>query len=299
MATNTKQWGITPPVSTDLPTEHELKLNQDLMEELKRQNNFETPEGTEKRKRVLEHFQKVAKEFIKKVAKDKNYPQSVQDNSGGLISAYGSYRLGVFGPGSDIDTLLVAPKHVDREDFFREFPSLLRRMSPEGSVHECVIVKEAFVPIQKIVYEGIDLDLIFVALKQSSVPPDIDLKDNNLLRGLDDTDLRSINGVRVTDEILCVVPQVKAFRIALRAIKLWANRRAIYSNISGFPGGVAWAMMVARVCQLYPMATSSVIVGKVLDLIARWNWPRPIQLKQYAKGPLEVREWNPQVCHYD
>jgi poly(A) polymerase len=317
MATNQQQWGITPPVSTDLPNEHELKLQQELMDELKKQNNFESPEGTEKRRRVLEHFQKVAKEFIKKVAKDKNYPQSVQDNSGGLISTFGSYRLGVSGPsecifattlflvemlndvtGSDIDTLLVAPKHVDREDFFQNFPSLLRKMSPEGSVEECVEVREAFVPIQKIVYEGIPVDLIFVALKQSSVPADIDLKDNNLLRGLDDTDLRSINGVRVTDEILSVVPQQKAFRIALRAIKLWANRRAIYSNISGFPGGVAWAMMVARVCQLYPMASSSVIVGKVLDLIARWNWPRPIQLKQYAKGPLEVREWNPQVRAY-
>jgi poly(A) polymerase len=96
--------------------------------------------------------------------------------------------------------------------------------------------------------------------------------------------------------MLSVVPQQKAFRNALRAIKLWAQRHAVYSNISGFPGGVAWAMMVARVCQLYPMATSSVLVGKTLDLIARWNWPRPIQLKQYAKGPLEVREWNPSVC---
>ncbi len=98
MAANQQQWGITPPVSTDLPNEHELKLQQELMDELKKQNNFESPEGTEKRKRVLEHFQKVTKEFIKKVAKDKNYPQSVQDNSGGLISTFGSYRLGVSGP---------------------------------------------------------------------------------------------------------------------------------------------------------------------------------------------------------
>ena len=175
------------------------------------------------------------------------------------------------------------------------FPALLKSRSPERSVEACVVVREAYVPIIKIVYEGVDVDLIFVALKQSSVPDAIDLKDNNLLRGLSDIDLRSVNGVRVTDEMLSVVPQQKAFRNALRAIKLWAQRHAIYSNISGFPGGVAWAMMVARVCQLYPMATSSVLVGKTLDLIARWSWPRPIQLKQYTKGPLEVREWNPSV----
>jgi poly(A) polymerase len=280
----------------ELPTEHELKLNEEMLEELKRQNNFETPEGVERRKRVLDHFHKLAREFVKLIAQRKNFPQSVQDSSGGLITTYGSYRLGVINPGSDIDTLFVAPKHVTRDDFMDGFPDFLKKKSPERSVEECVVVKEAFVPILKIVYESIDVDLIFVALKQSSVPDNIDLKDNNLLRGLDDTDLRSINGVRVTDEILSVVPQQKAFRNALRAIKLWAQRHAVYSNISGFPGGVAWAMMVARVCQLYPMATSSVIVGKTLDLIARWNWPRPIQLKQYAKGPLEVREWNPSVC---
>jgi poly(A) polymerase len=99
MATGQQQWGITPPVSTDLPTEHELKLNEEMLNELKRQNNFETPEGTEKRKRVLEHFHRLAREFVKLVAKKKNYPQSVQDNSGGLITTYGSYRLGVINPG--------------------------------------------------------------------------------------------------------------------------------------------------------------------------------------------------------
>ena len=32
----------------------------------------------------------------------------------------------------------------------------------------------------------------------------------------------------------------------------------------GFPGGVAWAMLVARICQLYPNAVSSAIVEKFL-----------------------------------
>ena len=106
MAMSQQQWGITPPVSMDLPTEHELKLNEEMLEELKRQNNFETPEGAEKRKRVLEHFHKLARDFVKLVAKNKNYPQSVQDNSGGLVTTYGSYRLGVIGPGESSAALL-------------------------------------------------------------------------------------------------------------------------------------------------------------------------------------------------
>jgi poly(A) polymerase len=53
--------------------------------------------------------------------------------------------------------------------------------------------------------------------------------------------------------------------------------------------------MVARVCQLYPMATGAVIVSKFFHIMAAWQWPQPVQLKGYEKGPLEVREWNPKV----
>lgn len=41
--------GITGALSTQLPDEKELKLNDDLLNELKRNNNFESPEDTQKR----------------------------------------------------------------------------------------------------------------------------------------------------------------------------------------------------------------------------------------------------------
>ena len=46
--------------------------------------------------------------------------------------------------------------------------------------------------------------------------------------------------------------------------------RAIYSNVSGFLGGVAWAMLVARICQLYPNAVAGAIVSRFFIIMYQW-----------------------------
>ena len=201
----------------------------------------------------------------------------------------------MYGPGSDIDTLVVVPKHVTREDFFEHFPPALKQMAPPDSIEEMTPVPDAFVPIIKFELSGISIDLIFARLALSSIPLNLTLKDNSILRGLEERDTRSVNGTRVTDEILDLVPQQKTFRTALRGIKLWAQRRAIYANVVGFPGGVAWAMMVARVCQLYPRATGSVVIGKFFRIMRQWKWPQPVLLKNIEDGPLQIRVWNPKL----
>lgn len=214
----------------------------------------------------------------------------------GKVFTYGSFRLGVFGPGSDIDTLIVAPKYVTRDEYFKYFPEMLVEMAPKGSITDLTVVNDAFVPIIKFEYSGISIDLIFSRIIQKQLPPTFqDLKDSGLLRGLDEAELRSLNGTRVTDEILSLVPEQSTFKLALRAIKLWAQRRAVYANIMGFPGGVAWAMLVARVCQLYPKAATSVIVNKFFLVMSQWRWPQPVLLKPIESGPLPVRVWNPKV----
>ncbi|KAF2229415.1 Poly(A) polymerase PAPalpha [Viridothelium virens] len=299
MSEKQPQWGLTQPISTTEPTKQELALNEALLAELKSQNNFEAPEETKKRTSVIGHLKKVTQAFVRHVGQHKGLNRNVVDSAGGNVFTFGSYRLGVYGPGSDIDTLIVAPKHVTREDFFEHFPVLLERMSPSGAIEKLTPVPDAHVPIMKLEYTGVDIDLIFARLAVSTIPPDLKLTENNLLRGLSETDIMSINGTRVTDEILQLIPQPKTFRHALRAIKLWAQRRAVYANVLGFPGGVAWAMMVARICQLYPKACGSIIVLRFFHLIADWPWPRPILLKPIEDLPLNHRIWNPQVYPSD
>lgn len=46
--------------------------------------------------------------------------------------------------------------------------------------------------------------------------------------------------------------------------------RGVYSNALGYLGGVSWAMLVARTCQLYPNAAASTIVLKFFFVFQRW-----------------------------
>ena len=110
---------------------------------------------------------------------------------------------------------------------------------------------------------------------------DQDLSDPMILKNLDVKCVKSLNGCRVTDEILrqvsfhnlllhfqvivLQVPNVNNFRLTLRSIKLWAKKHGIYSNVMGFLGGVSWAMLVARVCQLYPNAAPSTLLQVFLS----------------------------------
>ena len=136
-----------------------------------------------------------------------------------FINVHFVYEL-IFFLGSDIDTLVVVPKHVTREDFFNVLEKMLRQR-PE--VAELAPVPDAFVPIIKFKWDSISIDLIFGRLALPRVPMDLELADSSILKGLDEACLKSLNGPRVTDEILRLVPNSSVFKHALRAVKLWAK----------------------------------------------------------------------------
>ncbi|KAI8353332.1 Poly(A) polymerase central domain-containing protein [Blakeslea trispora] len=291
-----RQVGVTPPISTNPPTEKELQLTEDLLQTLREYGLFENEQEAQKRVVVLGKLDKMVKEFVYKVSKLKNFPDSLAKEAGGKIFTYGSYRLGVHGAGADIDTLCVFPKHVEREHFFTIMYDMLKAR-PE--VTELTSVPDAYVPVINMQFSGIPIDFICARLAIARVPDDLELADNNILKSLDERCVRSLNGSRVTDEILRLVPNVAAFRIALRAIKLWAKNRGIYSNVMGFLGGVAWAMLVARICQLYPNACAASLVHRFFTIMYLWQWPQPVLLRPLENGPLQVRVWNPKLYPAD
>lgn len=73
----------------------------------------------------------------------------------------------------------------------------------------------------------------------------------------------------------------------------------IYSNVLGYLGGVSWAMLVARTCQLYPNAVPATLVHKFFLVFTQWKWPQPILLKQPCLVNLGFTVWDPRVNVHD
>merc|ERR1719495_1239767 len=61
----------------------------------------------------------------------------------------------------------------------------------------------------------------------------------------------------------------------------------------GFLGGVSWAMLVARVCQLYPNALPSTLLQKFFLVFLKWQWPQPVLLKKPEDFGLGFPVWDP------
>jgi poly(A) polymerase len=118
---------------------------------------------------------------------------------------FGSYRLNVHSKSTDIDALVVAPRHIDRDKhFFGLLPNILRSQ-PETEF--LIEVREAFVPCIKMIFNGIDIDLLFARVELKDISKDLELKDNAILRNCDPNSIRSLGGRRATDAILEKIPK--------------------------------------------------------------------------------------------
>ena len=74
------------------------------------------------------------------------------------------------------------------------------------------------------------------------------------------------------------------------------SESGIYSNVLGYLGGVSWAMLVARTCQLYPNAAAATVVVKFFLVFSTWNWPKPVLLKpMQTNNLLNFPVWDPRV----
>nr|XP_046230784.1 poly(A) polymerase type 3-like [Scatophagus argus] len=289
----TKCLGMSGPITEALPDEDELIHSRKLVESLRSYGVFEDDVELHHREQVIKRLESLYREWLQEICERMNVPETVMAHVGGKIFPFGSYHLGAHSKGADIDVLCVGPGFLERDDFFTSF---FEKLKAQEEVRDIRAIKDAFVPVIKLTFDGTEMDLVFARVPQRSVPDSINLLDDNLVKTADKRCVRSLNGYRVTEEILCHVPNVHTFRLALRAIKLWAKRRNIYSNMLGFLGGVSWAILVARICQAYPNATASTLVMKFFKIYSMWKWPMPVCLRLIEDcSDCGLPFWDPRV----
>uniref|UniRef100_A0A8C6U5G0 polynucleotide adenylyltransferase n=1 Tax=Neogobius melanostomus TaxID=47308 RepID=A0A8C6U5G0_9GOBI len=206
---------------------------------------------------VINYLKSLYKEWLTEIFFIMNVPILVQDCV--MVLPFGSFALGLNTKGSDLDLLCVGPDFIERQQFFTSFVKKLKAV--DG------VIDNAFVPVIELTCYGIEVN------KQTRIslyPTNLNLSDCIYLCNMDIQSARSLQGYRVTKQILHLIQNVHTFRGALTTIKLWAKSRNIYSNKLGFLGGVSWAILVARICQMYPNATAARVVARFFKVYSMW-----------------------------
>lgn len=279
------QHGITGAVTLDNSTEKQVGLTDELINYLKDKNFYESEEESKTRERALGRLDFLFKQFIKQQMKDRGETKNI----GGRIQTFGSYRLGVHNKGADIDTLCIVPKQVSRKEFFTKFYKLLE---DDEDVTELSKAEDAYVPVIKMVFMRIQIDLTMAKINAPVVDCKLDLLNDKLLKTMHEKCILSLNGARVTDKMLNLVPDTETFHNALRVIKFWAKKRYVYGNAYGYFGGVAFSISVARICQMYPNYCAYDIVCKYFEVYAAWEWPQPVILTDIVDPHYNLKVWD-------
>jgi hypothetical protein len=193
----------------------------------------------------------------------------------------GSYRLGTL-PIGDIDVVLVVrAATVPRARIFTELCGILQSHS---SVTQLSAVPRARVPLLGFFIDGQEFDLLTCHLCMPRDAPwpsrEHVLESYAALNGADDASVIALSGARVT-EWLCsrLLTHFVAFRDAVQTLRAWAKRRALYSNKSGFLGGINLVLLAAvSVVQLTRSRstdahlTSSAVVAHTFKMCATRKW---------------------------
>lgn len=273
-----------PVISQDPPTDAEISATANLTDFLIKVGDILSPEEKGHRDSVFERLGHIITEFGRDCAAKSGQDVENAGSSCGFLAPFGSYSLDVSNPNSDIDTVCMVPRFIKRTDFFTV---LYKMLLNHTLVRDLRKVEKARVPIMKMVFDGVDVDISFAQLANSVVDQSLyeHIEDDAIIGDVDEASKDSLNGVRTTNMILKLVPNIKTFQTVVRFMRVWSKARGIYGNVYGYLGGINCALLCAFVCQRYPRATASSLILFLFQDLAEWNWPEPIYINTPSTGP--------------
>lgn len=210
------------------------------------------------------------------------------------LCPFGSFRLNIADKNSDIDTLLIIYSDDTnlKEQIFVKLVDHLKKLSVVTSIKS---IPSAFVPILKLIWNNIDIDITVCQLRECWWKDNITYlnpTNHQYLENLTNSDIISLNGYRVTETILNTIPNKKTFQTCLKFIRMWAKARHIYSNIMGYFGGINCALLVAKICQLFPNLNSLDTITQFFKLYTLWKYPTPISINNIDEYYPKCDSWN-------
>ncbi|THC88586.1 hypothetical protein EYZ11_011965 [Aspergillus tanneri] len=211
--------------------------------------------------------------------RDTNLPADMRWNLKFVVVPVGSYGLGVWNRSSDMDILVLG--QVNPRTFFTLMMAKLRR-APDGEVQLLRKVKAASGTMLELRVCGVRLDLQYCAATRvvESWPQALELPVDDSTFHLPMQSLLKLNSLRDMHYLQRTIPDLASFRLAYRMIKIWAQRRGIYSSKLGYLGGMHIALLLSRICKLSFRQTGTIsavdMVSTFFKHYARFDWTQDI-----------------------
>ena len=239
------------------------------------QGMFPTEEDSAKRKEALRLLKNLLERSLTSNA-------STSDSSRSKVSIVlapvGSYALGVWNPGSDIDCLCIG--NISSKTFFALAQQRLRRASAQG-IHIVRRVAAATGKMLELDVRGVRAELHYCAATRvaEAFPATLACPPTDPAWDLSVQALGKLQPLRDLEYLQRTVADPAAFRLAHRLLRLWATRRGVYAARFGYLGGIHLTLLLARVGKLLLRTTGGGAAASAADLVAtffahyaRFDW---------------------------
>jgi poly(A) polymerase len=175
----------------------------------------------------------------------------------------------------------VCPITITPQLFLAAFPAILK----QRGIDDAVTVSAARVPVVKFMLNDTSVDVVCVSYASATAPAEKDFLPISVFQCISKETRQSVQGFRTVLEIRRRIPvPLDVYSTTLRAIKYWAVQRKVYGNNYCYPAGVSLAVMVARVCQVFPASLPNALVRFFFLFYRQWLG------KQTTVSPLFITE---------